>query len=244
VNLLRLYLEYSASGGTNLGEDAAREVELNAFEIDVHDALTGANVPVVPQLGVSGFRIDFAAQHPTRLGLFVLAIECDGATYHSSDTARDRDRLRQAQLEALGWTFHRIWSGEWFHHRDQALQKVVAAYASAVLAADGKNEDASSAVPPKTGAKGSGIEGLNRDVMASERRGPRPRTTSGLSIDLYQSSDLIELADWIESDGRLLTEDEVLLQLMAELGFHRRGKKIDASLRGVIRAARARRGPR
>ncbi len=43
-------------------------------------------------------------------------VECDGATYHSSATARDRDRLRQSVLEGLGWRFHRIWSTDWFRN--------------------------------------------------------------------------------------------------------------------------------
>ncbi len=65
-------------------------------------------VTVIPQYGSSGFRIDFALPHPTLSGRMVLAVEADGASYHSSPTARDRDRLRQQVLERLGWRFHRI----------------------------------------------------------------------------------------------------------------------------------------
>ena len=65
------------------------------------------------QYGASGYPIDFAAKHPTQPGRMVLAIECDGAAYHSSRSARDRDRLRQEPLERLGWRFHRIWSQDW-----------------------------------------------------------------------------------------------------------------------------------
>ena len=62
----------------------------------------------------------------------MLAIECDGASYHSSPSARDRDRLRQEQLERLGWRFHRIWSTDWFRHKDACVDKVVAAYEQAL----------------------------------------------------------------------------------------------------------------
>lgn len=110
VELLRLYLQYTASHGETIGERAHEIPELNAFEVDVRDALVREGIRVIAQYGASGFRIDFAAQHPTSPGMMVLAIECDGATYHSSETARDRDRLRQQILEGLGWTFHRIWS--------------------------------------------------------------------------------------------------------------------------------------
>ena len=83
---------------------------MNDFEADVYDALCAKGIEIVPQVGCSKFRIDLAACHPTKPGKFVLAIECDGATHHSSYTARDRDRLRQQQLENLGWTFHRTGS--------------------------------------------------------------------------------------------------------------------------------------
>ena len=128
AQLLRDYLIYAESRGADLGDGAAEHPPLNPFEIEVRDHLERAGVPLVAQLGASGYRIDFAAQHPQRPGQFVLAIECDGASYHSSATARDRDRLRQDQLERLGWRFHRIWSGDWFGDRERAVARAVAAY--------------------------------------------------------------------------------------------------------------------
>jgi len=74
---------------------------------------------------VSGYFLDIAVRHPRKPGTFVLGIECDGATYHSSYSARDRDRLRQAALESLGWKIHRIWSTDWFRDRDRETTKVV-----------------------------------------------------------------------------------------------------------------------
>lgn len=56
-------------------------------------------------------------RHPTEPGTYLLGVECDGATYHSSKVARDRDRLRQQVLEGLGWKIHRIWSTAWFSDR-------------------------------------------------------------------------------------------------------------------------------
>jgi very-short-patch-repair endonuclease len=67
------------------------------------------------QFGASGYKIDIVVMHPEIAERPVLAIECDGATYHSSKTARDRDILRQSILESLGWVFHRIWSTNWLH---------------------------------------------------------------------------------------------------------------------------------
>ena len=63
----------------------------------------------------------------------MLGIECDGATYHSARSARDRDRLRQQVLEGLGWTIHRIWSTDWFRNPQRELERVVASIERAKL---------------------------------------------------------------------------------------------------------------
>ena len=102
--LLRQYLEYAASGGEELGSGVS-DVPLNPFELSIKDGLERRGIPVTPQFGVSGYRIDFACAHPDEPGRMVLAIEADGASYHSTPTARDRDRLRQQVLEAKGWRF-------------------------------------------------------------------------------------------------------------------------------------------
>ena len=54
---------------------------------------------VHPQVGVAGYFLDLAVVDPKRPGRYILAVECDGATYHSAKSARDRDRLRQGVLD-------------------------------------------------------------------------------------------------------------------------------------------------
>ncbi|CAA9397621.1 MAG: DNA helicase related protein, partial [uncultured Phycisphaerae bacterium] len=136
VDLLRQYLHYASTGGRHLGDGQGTGVPPNAFEADVADALAAAGIATVPQWGTSRYRIDLVARHPRRPGRVVLAIECDGATYHSAPTARDRDRLRQQHLEALGWRFHRIWSTDWFTRRDDEVRRARQAFDDAVAYAD------------------------------------------------------------------------------------------------------------
>ena len=136
VHLLRGFLEYASKGGTGLTRSEGTEVPLNDFEQDVCDALRAKGIEILPQWGASKYRIDLVAQHPKRPGQFVLAIECDGASYHSSASARDRDRLRQRHLEALGWRFYRIWSTDWFLQRDQEIERAEQAFRRAVALAD------------------------------------------------------------------------------------------------------------
>ena len=78
-------------------------------------------------MGTAGFFVDIGVVNPDRPGSYLLGIECDGATYHSSRSARDRDRLRQEVLERLGWRLHRIWSTEWFRKPEVELERAIAA---------------------------------------------------------------------------------------------------------------------
>ncbi len=100
------------------------EVSDSPFEEAVADAITGMGFQVDLQVGSAGFRIDLAVRDPDRPGRYLLAVECDGAAYHSARWARERDRLRQEVLEGLGWRFHRIWSTDWFRTPETAKNKL------------------------------------------------------------------------------------------------------------------------
>jgi hypothetical protein len=88
----------------------------------------------VPQYGVGGYRVDFAAAHPDDPSQMILAVEADGAGYRDSGSVRDRDRLRKEHLERLGWRVHRLWSTSWFSDPEAELAKLHAAYIEAVRA--------------------------------------------------------------------------------------------------------------
>lgn len=121
--VLKAFLEFARSGildqkmPTGLAADSP-------FEEDVADVVRGMGYALDHQVGSAGFRIDLAVKHPKRAGQYMIAIECDGATYHSALWARERDRLRQDILEHLGWNFHRIWSTDWFHRRDREIERL------------------------------------------------------------------------------------------------------------------------
>lgn len=234
AKMLRGYLAYAESGGSDLGNVAKDKPELNPFERDVEARLRSVGILLIPQYGCSGYWIDFAAQHPARRGQMVLAIECDGATYHSSATARDRDRLRQEHLERLGWTFHRIWSQEWFYHRERETARALDAYRAAVAATDdGKSQTAPSDSPFKEArAPLADLSG------AAHQRGPCPIWISGEGIERYSHSELVGLIRWIKSDTLLRTEDQLLSAAIGQLGFKKRGSRIVAALTDAIHEAR------
>lgn len=111
------------------------------FEEDVASVIRQMGYKVIPQVGCSGFRVDLGVVHPTEPGRFILGVECDGATYHSAATARDRDRLRQQILEKLGWKIYRIWSPEWFNRRNKEIEKLSHAIELARLCNNNSDSD-------------------------------------------------------------------------------------------------------
>ncbi len=112
--MLKKWLEYSVSGHIETGLSTGKEPD-SMFEVYVIEQLQAMGCEPIPQVGASGYFIDIGVKHPSYPHGFIMAVECDGATYHSSKSARDRDRLRQEILEGQGWFFHRIWSTNWFN---------------------------------------------------------------------------------------------------------------------------------
>ena len=124
VHALRNYLEYIQTQQLETAKLTGREPDSD-FEVFVAKAIRAKGFEVVAQVGVANYFIDLAIVDPNRAGTYLLGIECDGATYHSSKAARDRDRYRQEVLEKLGWKLYRIWSTDWFRNPDVEIQKLV-----------------------------------------------------------------------------------------------------------------------
>lgn len=133
---LRRYLDYAANGLSALSLDDSLSLgdAESPFEESVLSWLRSEGYTVTPQVGSSGYRIDMAVHHPEFPSRFVLGIECDGSAYHSSRTARDRDRLREQVLTGLGWRLHRIWGTSWYRHRDFEKQRLREAIEKAIAA--------------------------------------------------------------------------------------------------------------
>jgi Protein of unknown function (DUF4011)/REase_MTES_1575/AAA domain/Transcription elongation factor, GreA/GreB, C-term len=122
---LKAYLDYAVTGNLVQPEVDQNATSESPFEESVSEVLIQAGYTVVPQLGVAGYRIDIAVRHPQYPSVYLAGIECDGATYHSGVSVRDRDRIRQEILESLGWRdrIWRIWSTDWFRRpQDEAVR--------------------------------------------------------------------------------------------------------------------------
>ncbi|WP_204152231.1 DUF4011 domain-containing protein [Leptolyngbya sp. CCY15150] len=127
VHILKAYLDYAQTQRLIRKQPIVTNREPDSdFEVFVAERLRQHGYEVVPQIGVSGYFIDLAVVDPRQPGTYLLGVECDGATYHSSKAARDRDRLRQQVLEQLGWKIYRIWSTDWFTDSKVETEKLIA----------------------------------------------------------------------------------------------------------------------
>jgi very-short-patch-repair endonuclease len=173
--VLERFLQYAETGVLEQTVSTSQDAD-SPFEEAVATFIEGLDYRVDKQVGSAGFKIDLAVRHPEQPGRYMLAVECDGATYHSGLWARERDRLRQEILENMGWRFCRIWSTDWFYRRDEATRRL-----KSLL------EDAASAVRTVRPVQST-------RPVESDRR-PDPKTTPMKPIGLYPEVRSYRLAD-------------------------------------------------
>lgn len=143
VRLLKRYLEYAKAisegnhdymvsilngllEGTSVNPELDNQIIYDSiFEQQVREELVKRGFTVHTQVGFSGYRIDLGVIHPDWPDQYILGIECDGAMYHSSKVARERDTYRQRFLESNGWNIHRIWSRNWWKARNKEIEKII-----------------------------------------------------------------------------------------------------------------------
>jgi very-short-patch-repair endonuclease len=147
VHHLKAFLDFAERGPIALpAQDAG---SLGGAESPFEDAVTAElerlGWQIVPQVGVSGFRIDIGVRHPDLPGAYLAGVECDGATYHRAATARDRDKVREQVLRGLGWNIVRVWSTDWWFDAQNAIQRLHDSLTS--LLDDSRRKAAETTVP-------------------------------------------------------------------------------------------------
>jgi hypothetical protein len=240
--VLKRFLEFAKSG--RLDEAVVTgELPESPFEEDVADAVRSFGFLADPQVGSAGFRIDLGIRHPERPGAYILAVECDGATYHNALWARERDRLRQDVLQHLGWRFHRIWSTDWFYNRRTEIIRL----REALAAAREGSEAGITIVGANHGRPITTMATEEAPVVAIpeviERRMPR-YVRAALSIHSAiepHDADRTQLAQLairiIETEGPIHVE-EVSRRIAASFGRERAGSRILSATKAALDYAR------
>ena len=189
---LKTFLTYARTGFLDVGEQTGKDFD-SEFEREVACAITNCGFDVHPQVGVAGFFVDLAVVDPEYPGRYLLGIECDGAAYHSSRSARDRDRLRQQILEDRGWIIHRIWSTDWFHRPEEQLRKAITAIEQAkVRWAERDHTDVDS-------------------IVAEQESPPPPEVIHRDEVDLEsdEPNGPVESVPYVEASFQVRTSQEI-----------------------------------
>jgi very-short-patch-repair endonuclease len=247
VRDLKAFIEFADRGPRALAEATKGSMGGmdSPFEEAVAAALRTRGWTIVPQVGVSKFRIDLGVVHPDRPGDYLVGVECDGAAYHSAATARDRDKVRASILEGLGWSLLRIWSTDWWIDKERAAERLhvqidtllaqdrLAAAeraANAAVKPDGpiiEMIEIEAVTPisvetntaPKPNSEGSGEEALpvgNEPVFAY--RVETPAASNAVSHDSYRLTNFGSFAGEIDPEKFYETNyDTVLIKLIHQV---------------------------
>ncbi len=231
--ILKRFLQYADTG--ELDECAPTGADFDSpFEASVAAAIESAGYTVDKQVGSAGFRIDLAVRDPSAPGRYLLAIECDGATYHSAAWARERDRQRQEILERLGWRFHRIWSTDWFYRRAAQIDRLKAVLDSARRQADHRPAAAAAGAPNPSKPCSQARIPARQPAYALARCGA-PIGHALHSATAEQLAAII--ATVIEREGPI-HRDEIARRVAAFFGQERVGKRVrEAVARGAAQLA-------
>jgi len=178
VEVLKRFLKFAETGHLDIPLPSGREAE-SPFEEAVASELRKLGYHIEHQVGSRGYFIDLAVIDEERPGRYLLGIECDGATYHSARSARDRDRLRQEVLENLGWRIHRIWSTDWFRNPQREIKFVKKSIEAA------KSYYATNELSDNSSAKN-----MRRQPTNIERLNLRDQENPALKFEEYEAANL------------------------------------------------------
>ncbi|MBL9219669.1 MAG: DUF3320 domain-containing protein [Opitutaceae bacterium] len=241
VGALKSFLRFAETGVLGAAKRSGKD-EDSPFEEAVRQELEKHGLTVDTQVGEAGFFIDLAVRDEELNGTYILGIECDGATYHSSRSARDRDRLRQAVLEDHGWIIHRIWSTDWFQRPDRELRRVLIAVEKArehARARSGTSKLTSIDVSP-----GKEIDRETVDRVPEEESDAPLYEVSELDLPAYKSElhemnpgQLIRHVTKILEVEAPIHIDEIVLRLRTAWGYERAGNRIHEVVTKALRLA-------
>lgn len=124
VVALKNFLHFAEKGTLSAAEETDADGD-RPFVQHVAEQLRACGWDVHMNVGCRGFAVDAAVVDPDAPERYLLGVECDGSTYRSAATARDRDRTRPAVLEGLGWSLRRVWSADWLKQPETTLQRLL-----------------------------------------------------------------------------------------------------------------------
>ena len=232
VRALKMFLAYAETGVLEeLAVESGREIH-SPFQEAVAYKLRSLGHDIREEVAAGGKFIDLAVVDPDRPGRNILGIECDGASYHSSRSARDRDRLREQHLKDLGWKLHRIWSTDWFRNPDRELGRAVEAIEQAKDALHPVQPTENVARPEIQRSEDENTAG-ELDVPAYELSRPKVVTYQYELHELDRSYLLDPITEVVRVEGPVHVS-EVRRRIANAVGVTRIGRRIEENLGWAI----------
>ncbi|CAN7429582.1 DUF3320 domain-containing protein [Phyllobacterium sp. LjRoot231] len=248
VAAFKLFLTFAQTGKFGIAEESGNEPD-SVFEEQVAEKLRALGHDVKNQIGSAGFYVDLAVSDPEKPGRFVLGIECDGAQYHSSRSARDRDRLRQSVLESHGWILHRVWSTDWYLRPNEELAKLTAAIEAAKSEWRNRDDDLKKpkqAVPLHFSTHTEAdVDVVTAHVRAESRAIAVPYDEASLAVRLDREPHEVPLAEMMRYVTQVVSvegpvhESEIIVRVRSAWGLARSGNRIRDAVTAAIRAAKS-----
>jgi hypothetical protein len=249
VLAFRLFLHFARTGRLSIGEPAGRDHD-GVLEAQVLGALQEKGYQVHRKVGIAGLFVDLAIADPDRPGRYIIGVDCDGASYRSARSARDRDRIRRSVLTDHGWVMERVWSVDWFQRPGEELDRLVAAVEAAkaeLRAQDSKVMAAPARAVPvnvvtieretvtevglEVDDEGTGLAGPYQE--ASVRRPPGAPE----ELHLTPTGTLALLAEQIVAREGPVHLDEVTARLRVAWGAERAGGRIRDAVERAVRTS-------
>ena len=244
VRVFKRFLDFAKTGKSAQDEPLGIGAD-TALEEDIAEVIRSFGFLADPQVGSSGFRIDIGVRHPSRAGCYLLAVECDGATYHHALWARERDRMRQEVLEHLGWKFHRVWSTDWFYRRSEEIERLRKALFNALDERGDQKPMAPEACPEPMDEVLHPNSAICEEIVAhASPLYARANFTVESDVEPHEAeSALLEstVARIVSMEGPI-HEDEVARRLAACFGKERAGTRIVSAVTSALKRA-ARKDP-
>ncbi|MBD8534420.1 DUF3320 domain-containing protein [Plantibacter sp. CFBP 13570] len=133
IKHLKAYLELAQRGSEAAGEDGRRQAIIDRHRDEIADELRYAGNAVRTDVGLSDFRVDISIATEAEPDRPLVAVLLDGASWRERRTVADRDGLPVEVLSGLmRWPgVERVWLPEWLHHREEVLDRLVAAVEAA-----------------------------------------------------------------------------------------------------------------
>lgn len=250
IAALRTFLHYAETGEMDVPAPTGKE-PMSDFEEAVIHFLKEQGYQIVPQVGSAGFYIDIGVIDPNHPERFALGIECDGAQYHSSKTARDRDRLRQQILEERGWRIYRVWSTSWYRNTEAEKKRLLDALQAAMNSIGSQSDET---LTPSSNATAlvSGDEEQSQSALIFQEAND---AREDLQLPPYKFASLDASSLLGSSVGQLRYDpyfnavvevarvespvhiEELIRRVREGLGYGRAGKRIRESIEEALRAA-------